>query len=483
MKRHIELPQVKEVQLPHFLGMRPGIYILTLLIVAIVLLIFLIGFLPGILKGGRYVTFTSPLAHTGVTVDGKYLGGTPYQFFVPSGEHELTFTKGGIPVASTTLHVDHPLFLTSLIHRTDKLEADISALTEQQVRAINRFNIQEVIETSAITEFDDIHPYPPVFKTLVQDAVAMGMDGQTVQNSFALAANFITSPAMLADALEAKEGLHSPSKLVEATLEAAKRLFDDATTAEVGLLGTEHPLQGKQTTLKAKGFEQAGITYPSTSFVMGTKVPFIFPETNKTGITVETPAFTIATTPVSQYQWALFIEDNPEWDKNQVDVLQQNNLTDEFYLSGILPSVVFATGKPVHNVSYKAAEAFCAWLSEKTGKEVFIPTEAMWTLAALQARDKTYTRSLTITDDDRTAPIAMLGGVWEFTQTPYIPLQRVTGYQEVATLYQTFAHSSAVIVKGGSYLNAPSSVDLHTVGAVDTTACGDLIGFRIAWND
>lgn len=483
MKRHIELPQVKEVQLPHFLGMRPGIYILTLLIVAIVLLIFLIGFLPGILKGGRYVTFTSPLAHTGVTVDGKYLGGTPYQFFVPSGEHELTFTKGGIPVASTTLHVDHPLFLTSLIHRTDKLEADISALTEQQVRAINRFNIQQVIETSAITEFDDIHPYPPVFKTLVQDAVAMGMDGQTVQNSFALAANFITSPAMLADALEAKEGLHSPSKLVEATLEAAKRLFDDATTAEVGLLGTEHPLQGKQTTLKSKGFEQAGITYPSSSFVMGTKVPFIFPETNKTGITVETPAFTIATTPVSQYQWALFIEDNPKWDKNQVDVLQQNNLTDEFYLSGILPSVVFATGKPVHNVSYKAAEAFCAWLSEKTGKEVFIPTEAMWTLAALQARDKTYTRSLTITDDDRTAPIAMLGGVWEFTQTPYIPLQRVTGYQEVATLYQTFAHSSAVIVKGGSYLNAPSSVDLHTVGAVDTTACGDLIGFRIAWND
>ena len=184
------------------------------------------------------------------------MGGTPYQFFVPSGEHELTFTKGGLPVASTTLHVDHPLFLTSLIHRTDKLEADISALTEQQVRAINRFNIQEVIDTSAITEFDDIHPYPPVFKTLVQDAVAMGMDGQTVQNSFALAANFITSPAMLADALEAKEGLHSPSKLVEATLEAAKRLFDDATTAEVGLLGTEHPLQGKQTTLRQRGLNR-----------------------------------------------------------------------------------------------------------------------------------------------------------------------------------------------------------------------------------
>lgn len=483
MKRHIELPQVKEVQLPHFLGMRPGIYIFTLLIVATVLIVFLIGFLPGIIKGGRYVTFTSALAQTGVSIDGTYLGGTPYQFFVPSGDHEVTFTKGGIPIQKTTLTIDHPLFLTWLFHRTAKLEADIANLTSKEKATITKFNIQEVIGTSSITSFDAVHPYPPVFMNLVEDNIVMALDEKTQLDSFALGATFITSKTMLSDALEASEKISGSTKLIDKTLAVAKQLFADSTTEEIGLLEQEHLLKGMPTTLKANDFEQAGITYPASSFVMGTTVPLIFAETNKAGITAKTESFTIATTPVSQYQWALFIEENPQWDKNETQKLQQDNLADEFYLSGILPSVVFATGKPVHNISYKAAEAFCSWLTEKTGKEVFIPTEQMWTLAALQTKDKGYTRSLTITDTDRNRPLAMLGGVWEFTKSPYIPLQRVTDYQEVANLYHLFANSSDVIVKGGSYLNNPSSIDVHTVGAVDTTACGDLIGFRIAWND
>ena len=480
MKRHSELPQVQEVQLPQFLGMRPGIYIAILLIVAIMLLLFVVGFLPGIIKGGRYVTFTSPLSQTGVTIDGTYLGGTPYQFFVPSGDHEVTFTKGGIPIGKTTLKVGHPVFLTWLFHRTANLEADITNLTSEEKSAITRFNLQEVIAISAITDFDTVHPYPPVFTNLVEDALAMNLD---VTDSFALAANFITSKTMLTDALQAKENIQSSSKLIDKTLAVAQQLFADSTTEKVGLLGQTVLLKGEQTLLKANDFEQDGLTYPASSFVMGTTVPLIFPETNKAGIEVETQGFTIATTPVSQYQWALFIEENPQWDKTQLPQLQQENLTDEFYLSGILPSVVFATGKPVHNISYKSAEAFCSWLTKITGKEVFIPTAEMWTLASLQAKDKSYTKSLTITDGDRTVPLAMLGGVWEFTQSPYIPLQRVTDYQAVATLYQSLALLSDVSVKGGSYLNAPTSIDEHTVGVVDTTACGDLIGFRIAWKD
>ncbi|MBI9093341.1 MAG: SUMF1/EgtB/PvdO family nonheme iron enzyme [Sphaerochaeta sp.] len=484
MKRHIELPQVKEVQLPQFLGMRPGIYIATLLIVVIIAVIFLVCFLPGIIKGGRYVTFTSPLANTGISINGTYLGGTPYQFFVPSGEHEVTFTKGGTTIGKTTLNVGHPVFLTWLFHRTNKLESDITGLTTQEKAAINLFNVQEIMTISAITDFDTVHPYPPVFSNLVEDALAMDLDEKTQNDSFALAANFITSNTMLSDALEAKGKMNAKtSELIRKTLEVAQRLFSNSTTEEVGLLEQDHLVKGTRTTLKANDFEQAGITYPASSFVMGTKVPLIFAETNKAGIEVQTQGFSIANTPVSQYQWALFIEENPQWDKNQVENLQQDNLTDEYYLSGILPSVVFATGKPVHNISYKAAEAFCTWLSDLTGKDVFIPTQEMWTLAALQAKDKAYARSLTITDGDRTTPLAMLGGVWEFTQSPYIPLQRVTDYQEVAKLYQTFAISTDVIVKGGSYLNKASSIDEHTVGAVDTTACGDLIGFRIAWKN
>ncbi|HKL57852.1 MAG TPA: hypothetical protein VJ854_05575, partial [Sphaerochaeta sp.] len=296
MKRHIELPQVKEVQLPHFLGMRPGIYIFTLLIVATVLIVFLIGFLPGTIKGGRYVTFTSALAQTGVSIDGTYLGGTPYQFFVPSGDHEVTFTKGGIPIQKTTLTIDHPLFLTWLFHRTAKLEADIANLTSKEKATITKFNIQEVIGTSSITSFDAVHPYPPVFMNLVEDNIAMALDEKTQLDSFALGATFITSKTMLSDALEASEKISGSTKLIDKTLAVAKQLFADSTTEEIGLLEQEHLLKGMPTTLKANDFEQAGITYPASSFVMGTTVPLIFAETNKAGITAKTESFTIATT-------------------------------------------------------------------------------------------------------------------------------------------------------------------------------------------
>lgn len=479
----MELPNVDEVQLPHFLGLRPGVYILTLLILAIGIAVFVLCFLPGILKGGRYVTFTSPLTQTGVSIDGTYLGGTPYQFFVQSGEHEVTFTKGGVEVQKTTLKVDHPLFLTWLVHRTAKLEADITGLSKESKLAIHRFNLQEVIAYSSITTFDVVHPYPPVFTNFAQDALAMDLDEKTLGDSFALATNFITSQAMFEDALQAKEMLAITTPLIEKTLQVANDLFKDATTAGVGLQGQALTTKGRQTKLQAGDFIQSGLSYPSLTFVMGSTTPSIFPETNKAGVTVTTEPFSLATTPVSQYQWALFIEENPQWDKTQVANLQSAELTDSFYLSGILPSVVFATGKPVTNISYKAAQAFCSWLTAKTGKTVFIPSQEMWTVGTKDASGKSYTRTLTITDEDLTSPSAMLGGVWEFTQTPYIPLQRLTDYQQVARLYAQCALTSDVIVKGGSYLNPPASITEHTVGAVDPTACGDLIGFRIAWKE
>jgi formylglycine-generating enzyme required for sulfatase activity len=43
------------------------------------------------------------------------------------------------------------------------------------------------------------------------------------------------------------------------------------------------------------------------------------------------------------------------------------------------------TGYPVISVTRAAAEAFCAWLSAKTGKTYRLPTEAEWTRAAALA--------------------------------------------------------------------------------------------------
>ncbi len=67
------------------------------------------------------------------------------------------------------------------------------------------------------------------------------------------------------------------------------------------------------------------------------------------------------------------------------------------------------------------------------------------------------------------------------TSSPYIPLSRVYSLERSRSLHQHFGLSMQPIVKGGSYLNESATVSLHTVGVVESDACADQIGFRIAW--
>ena len=484
MKRHTELPQVEEVHLPEFLGLRPGFYILYLLVIAILAAVFLVCFLPGILRGGRYVNFISPLAHTGIEVDGTYLGGTPYQYFVESGEKEIVFIKGGVELQRVNKKIDHPVFLTWLFHRTLTIEADVQSLSDSQKKEINRFNLEEIVRYSSITTFDAVTVYPPVFTNWAKDALALKLDDTTIQESFALAVNYITSAEMLKDAKEAQDLLVDIQfPLVQTTLQVATSLFESHDVQKIGLESDDLLITARRVTLQSGDFKQLGFSYPAFSFIMGDSVSAQFPQTNMAGVLVQTGPFVLAATPVSQYQWALFIEENPFWDKSNKEKLIEMGLVDEYYLSGLTVSPVFASGKPIHNISYKAAQAYCEYVSKKTGKEVFLPDQEMWSLAARSANQKSYVRSLTITDDDTSSPSALFGGVWEFTQSRYVPLSRVTDYEEVSSLQDTYGLDAEVIVKGGSYLNTPSSITEHTVGVVDTTACADQIGFRIAWKE
>ena len=75
----------------------------------------------------------------------------------------------------------------------------------------------------------------------------------------------------------------------------------------------------------------------------------------------------------------------------------------------------------------------------------------------------------------------LLGGVWEITQTPFIPLARLFDYDEAQALHTAFALTPSPIVKGGSHLNNSASITAESVGAVPPEACGDQIGVRIAW--
>jgi iron(II)-dependent oxidoreductase len=483
MKRRIDLPQVEEVKLPELLHMRPGIYILILLVLALLLALFLIAFYPGIRNGGRYVTFTGSLSESGVLLDGTYLGSAEYQHFVKSGSYEVSLTKGGEVYAKFPLEIDHPVFLTWLFHRTLVTPEVPLSLSEEQRTAINRFNLEQIVQASAILSYDDRNRYPPLFSNLVNDMMALELDAQTRLETVKLAVLYISNETMLEEAKRAIIDSKTPiDGDVTTLLDTANLLFaDDLQHTSIGSKSSSLPFKAEKTTLKAGDLEIEGYRYPATTFVMGKDVLPIYPESTMLGVEVSTKAFSLATLETTQYQWALFLEENPKWEASNRQALRDELLVDEYYMQGLSVSPVFVTSRPIFQISYHAALAFCDWLSVKSGKNVFLPTEDMYTLAALSHPNLKYSSSLSPSPSVDEGPVALLGGVWEMTSSPYIPLSRVYSLERSRSLHQHFGLSMQPIVKGGSYLNESATVSLHTVGVVESDACADQIGFRIAW--
>lgn len=481
MKRRIVLPEVEAVKLPVLFNMRPGVYLFILYAILLIVILFCVAYLPGILKGGRYVTFSAPLAETGIVLDGTYLGATDNQYFIASGEHEVAYMKGGVQYATYALDVDHPVFLTWFFHRTKTVDAPQLALGSDMKFKIIHFDLEQIQQASAILTYDAVTRYEPVFSNLVSDLKSLDIQKETFEQALELALLYITNETMLLDAQQALQKYQiALTAFMQQTLESATSLFATAN-ASTGLSEKVGSLVKKETSLQAGEFEIPGYRYPQASFVMGTLTGQNYPAINEAGIKVTTPSFALSTYEVSQYQWALFLQENPMWEKANLASLVEQGLVDEAYLAGLSPSTIFVTNKPIHTISYFAAQAFCEWLSSKTGKTVFLPSESMWTIAAYSHSNLKFDASLSPIPSPLKEPVSLLGGVWELTQTPYIPLARITDYQKALALHESFGLTTQPIVKGGSYLNDAKTISSNTVGVVDPDVCGDLIGFRVAW--
>ncbi|MEL6310574.1 MAG: SUMF1/EgtB/PvdO family nonheme iron enzyme, partial [Chloroflexota bacterium] len=101
--------------------------------------------------------------------------------------------------------------------------------------------------------------------------------------------------------------------------------------------------------------------------------------------------------------------------------------------------------QPVVDISWYEAMAFCAWLSDKTGEEITLPTEAQWQYASQGGDERAYPwgdewhdtmcchshnsngRTTSVTQYNNVAsehPFGvadMIGNVWEWTLTQRTP--------------------------------------------------------------
>ena len=161
----------------------------------------------------------------------------------------------------------------------------------------------------------------------------------------------------------------------EAKLEEQRRavlLRRVAATTALSRIESENFGTGSQYWSLPHG-EPEWVTIPAGEFWMGNESAESY-EGERPICRLFIPEFKIARTPVTNAQYKLFLEAN-------ADEAQPH-----YWVDGEPPKDQLA--HPVVGVSWEDACRYCQWLSEATGSQVRLPTEAEWEKAARGARGK-----------------------------------------------------------------------------------------------
>lgn len=239
--------------------------------------------------------------------------------------------------------------------------------------------------------------------------------------------------------------------------------------------GTPAPAGAETLTLTASGVDFTLVRVEPGTFRMGANEgdDQAFDRDKPAHEVTLTQPYYIATTEVTQELYAAVTGSNP------------SNFTGE-------------TGLPVEMVSYTDAVAFCARLSELTGRTVTLPTEAQWEYAARGGHKAPATPTLYAGGDDldavawwsgnsdsKTHPVAgkaanalglydMTGNVWEWCLDWYGAYAA-----DAVSDPQGPSEGSYRVGRGGSWFNNAQSCRLSHRGIPAPDYRKSTLGFRV----
>jgi Uncharacterized conserved protein len=468
------LPPVAPVVLGEWGGKRAGFWIFITLIILVLLLVFLLFFLPGITKGGRYVTFNVNLSNTAVYVDGKYLGQTKgNSYFVRAGNHEAVFIKSDGEISRMDFKVSNPVFATFFIHYQQKIEVSDLKVSDTLMANARKEYFSTLTRLSATT-YDEFYFIQPSISEYFSDSLIL--NSTTLADDYFLTLLHITGEELFEDLKKAEflldeAGVSYRDEDTKALRAVIEKAFSEENSTITKMDESTMAAPSKRTVSGKIYFD-----YEAGQYTLGTSSSASYPAAITAPVTVSVPSFSMASMMVSESDYAAFVKENPEWSASNLDSLISNGLADENYLSGINLSA--PTEAPIRSVSYNAAMAYAAWYSEKTGKTFTLPTESEWEAAAALASGKTYSTSLYTVSMDSDAPSALMGGLWEFTRTPFLPYARLTNYDRAIALASELG-TEDVILKGGSYINTSSQIKKETVGVFTKDRTSPYTGIRL----
>ncbi len=473
MKKKKELPKVDPVKIKPLFGLKPGLWLSIVYLIAIVLIFFMVAILPDIIDGHKRVTFNSFAYNAAVYVDDVYQGGTPFTRKIPSGTHTVTYKVNGHEIDSFTVKVGHPVLFNWLFPRTQAVSSS-ATLTKEAFDSLSAELLEDANAYGAVLEYDEVHRYSPIFTNYAKSVETSSF----AKDSSALKAAllFVDSPQMYEDAQNALA-------ILDLKLDIPYSVLDESKTT--GITDEQIPeIKAKSTSLKTDFFTLEGFAIPEAQFSNGKTVEATYPSVIKAGRTVSTQAFNIGAYCITEYQFAQFLSQNPKWNLENKEQLISEGLVDEYYLDGVSTSLAAVTNKPVRNISWHAAQAFCTWLSAVSGRQVYLPSEDQWIAANFTDSEGGFQRSLMPSAAEK-APAAMLGSVWEMTGTRFIPMARIADEEALSQALETleaFSSNTDMVIKGGSYVSDMSSIDRYSTGVTYRSLCSDYMGFRVAWN-
>ncbi|MDR2596813.1 MAG: SUMF1/EgtB/PvdO family nonheme iron enzyme [Treponema sp.] len=444
-------PEINDnVKLPHFLGIRPGVYLTVLYSIILLLVFFFLLVFPGLKNPGAVLSVKTEPSGAAVRIDGVYMGTSGKKIAVPKGVRVIEAVLPGFKTERIVQEIPGRIFGSLFFPLKKTLE--ITLKTDDPVTA---FSIAAA-DFAAWTFGGEPTESWQIPLSLSEGVYRIDAHSSPQTDEILKAVSrFTVTRASLRDLLRAKILLDnsgnspSPAGLVSSISNILQFLSDNPGSAQwlSNLLPPE-----SASIVRASTWNNTENTVLSAEEGVPINRRFELSGLLFTGIRRNNgKSFLISENPVPYSLFQTFLTENPEWKDEHTDYFN-----DEISIN----SQEMYNNDSITGVSWYAACALCRWLSKRlpasmSEMEIRLPTEAEW-------------------DAAKTSIKSMEASGWEWCADPYAPLTFISASQW------------AIEVAGSperSLRGRPSSSSLDTRASLPPELSSPFVTFRLVIAD
>ncbi|MDC7126224.1 MAG: SUMF1/EgtB/PvdO family nonheme iron enzyme, partial [Spirochaetales bacterium] len=461
-------------------------------------------------------SFVSIPENTVVYVDGKYIGATPCKSYVSAGAHKITLEKKHFETSNENVVTKGRLFFSLFSKRKETYSATLK-LTEPDKLMADSFN--EFARWGMVDNFYENYQPKEVLTPLFVALKVSGFNNTVKMKSFLYSAlPFVHNELLYEDFVNAVvifeeittgENVTISSNITE-TFTQLKFFKDSVKFMEnlpfwfYTLLSEDnresevswYPAVQEDYSVFLGDFQNdypsamARISIDGMSFIRLSGGQFLAgADGSSFPYPVAVKDMFIMDREVTNELYKLFLVENPDWRKENIDQLIAENLVNEDYLKDFEQS---KDDQPVNFVSWYAANAFCKWFEKEmpdymSDYDVKLPDEYQWEWAALTDSDdagifksSSLNGALSVSGryPNGSGIYDLKGNLWEWCDNWYAPAaglitSRNPSYNEP---YYGKYPGIEKVVRGGCWAN--DDIKISDRGSQPPSWCTEFSGFR-----